>query len=71
MASFAWRPQSSHIDAVAFDGDTDTLTITFNDGRSYDYLNVPAATARDFQNAGSAGQFFQRQIKQRFVAEET
>lgn len=70
MSSASFRPASSHIAQVDWDGDTDTLTIEFTDGRSYDYMNVPGAVFREFQASGSAGQFFNRQIKQRYAAEE-
>jgi len=70
MASLAWRPASSHIGQVDFDESTDTLTIEFTDGRTYDYLNVPAQVARQFQAAGSAGQFFHRHIRGRYAEEE-
>lgn len=70
MASLSWRPPSSHVEQVDFDDDTDTLSVTFTDGRTYDYLNVPAAVARDFQNSGSAGQYLNRHIKGRYQAQE-
>lgn len=70
MATSAFRPASTHILQVDFDSDTDTLSVTFADGRTYDYLNVPAPVYRQFQEAPSAGQFFNRHIKQRYPAEE-
>lgn len=69
MAETSWNPGSSHIGQVTFDDATDTLTIEFADGASYDYMNVPAAVARDFRNAPSAGAFFARQIKSRYAYE--
>lgn len=70
MASWSWRPSSTHIASVGFDGDTDTLTVEFVDGRSYDYLNVPSTVAREFQNAPSAGGYLNRHIKGRYAAQE-
>lgn len=70
MASFSWRPPSSHVEQVDFDDSTDTLSVTFADGHTWDYMNVPAAVARDFQNASSAGQYLNRHIKGRYAAEE-
>lgn len=61
------RVNSSHIDTVAFDPDTDTLTVTFASGESYDYMNVPPQVYRAFTAAGSAGQYFQRHIKGRYA----
>lgn len=61
---------SSHLEHVDYDDSTDTLAVTFRDGRTYDYMNVPAQTAREFQAAGSFGEFFNRQIKGRFAFAE-
>lgn len=69
MAETSWNPGSSHIAKATFDDATDTLTIEFQDGAEYDYMNVPASVARDFRNAASAGQFFNRQIKSRYSYE--
>ncbi len=62
--------RSGFIDQLEFDKDTDTLTITFSDGAKFDYLNVSPATYRNFCLAPSAGQFFHRQIKDRYAFEE-
>lgn len=70
QASLSFSPASSTIEQVDFDGDTDTLTITFNGGRLYDYFNVPRSVVAAMQAAGSAGQFFARQIKGRYAYEE-
>lgn len=70
MASTAWRPRSSHIAQCDFDDSTDTLSIEFADGRTYDYMNVSASLARQFQGANSAGEFFNRHIKGRFAYTE-
>lgn len=64
------NPASSNISQVRFDGNTDTLTVEFLDGKIYDYMNVPAAVYRDFANATSAGQFFFRNIRSRYSYEE-
>lgn len=71
MASLSWRPPSSHIFQVDYDDATDTLSVEFTDGRTYDYLNVPSQVARAFQAAASAGEFLNRQIKGRYPHEET
>lgn len=57
---------SSNIAQFTFDPATDTLTIEFADGSEYDYMNVPASVYRAFGAAGSAGQFFHRNIKGRY-----
>jgi lysyl-tRNA synthetase class 2 len=57
---------SSHIEEFSYDPETDTLTIVFDGGDEYDYMNVPIQLYREFQQAPSAGQFFYRRIKNRF-----
>lgn len=66
MAVQSFTPASSNVEEVSFDEDTDTLTVTFQGGRAYDVLNCPASTYRQFKDAPSAGQFYNRQIKGRF-----
>lgn len=67
--NFACRG-SSNLSSVAFDAETDTMTVTFVDGRTYDYMNVPASVVRQFKGAGSYGQFFHRHVKDRYSYEE-
>lgn len=63
-------PGSSNIASASFDPETDTLTVEFRSGDSYNYFNVPAAVYRAFQSAGSAGEFHARQIRNRFAYEQ-
>lgn len=63
-------PTSTHLDRVDFDSDTQQMTITFKDGRSYLYRSVPHDIFLGLQNARSSGQYFERQIKSRFNGEE-
>ena len=57
---------SSNLASATFDPDTDTLTIEFNSGDSYDYFNVPQNVYRSLTLAGSAGDYFNRNIKGRY-----
>lgn len=69
-AGFISTPSSSHIAGFSYDPSTDTLTVEFVDGSSYDYLNVPASVARQFEaEKANAGRFFHRQIKGRYSYE--
>lgn len=63
-------PESSNIAGATWDPQTDTLTVDFVSGDSYDYMNVPASTYRAFAASGSKGQFFIRQIKSRYSYEK-
>jgi lysyl-tRNA synthetase class 2 len=64
-----FSPASSNIASVSHDDSTDTLTVDFTDGSTYEYMNVPASVYRAFMAAGSAGQFFHRQVKGRYQYE--
>ena len=66
MAELSFSPASSNVESVSFDDSTDTLTVVFQGGVSYEYLNVPASVYRAFQAAPSAGQFVHRQLKGRY-----
>lgn len=61
---------SSNLEKVAYDDSTDTMTITFLDGRTYDYMNVPATVVRQFKETGSYGEFFSRHIRGRYQYQE-
>jgi len=61
---------SSNIESSDYDAETQTLTITFQNGSSYEYTNVPPAIHRGLQAAGSTGSFFHRAIKPRFSFEQ-
>jgi lysyl-tRNA synthetase class 2 len=66
-----FRPRgSSHIDEATYNPDTEELSITFTSGDTYTYSNVPAETYSGLTRAGSAGQYFHRQIKGQFDYEQ-
>lgn len=53
---------STNVAEVAWD-DSSGLTVTFQNGRSYSYPEVPEATALEMANAPSVGQFLNTEIK--------
>jgi hypothetical protein len=61
---------SSAIEEATYDSESEDLTVTFTGGDKYLYRNVPSATWRQFQHAGSAGQFHARNIRGRFMYEQ-
>ncbi len=63
-------PRSSNIDRVEYDEPTKLLTITFKEGRSWEYSGVSRETFRGLQHAPSAGSYFFRQIRGRFPEAE-
>lgn len=70
---------SSNIETVAYEkvGDPDsgmeagTMTVTFKDGSTYEYYNVPYAKFLGLQNAKSAGEYFWRNIRNVYAYEQT
>lgn len=60
---------SSHIASATYDADDRSLQVTFTDGQTYEYANVPRETFLGLQNARSAGEYFNRQIKSRYSAD--
>jgi YD repeat-containing protein len=65
-----WRVMpSSVIRAFDYDADRRRLTITFQTGRRYVYLDVPEEVAAELQRAPSRGVFFKAMIRDSFPAE--
>lgn len=62
---------SSNLSSGTWDSDTDTLTIEFTGGSSYDYFNVPRSVWQGLKGADSAGSYFHRQIRGRYSYERT
>lgn len=55
-------PASSSVSQATYERETQTLKVTFQDGRSYQYENVPVTVWQGLQNAASAGSYVRRQI---------
>lgn len=64
--SFA-SPESSNISAARFDVDTQTLTVTFQGRRTYQYPQIPAHIWDAFLIADSKGEYFHKMIKDVFT----
>jgi len=62
--------ESSMIKAWAFDPLSLVLEIEFQNGRIYQYAEVPQFLAKGFEVARSKGEFFQKRIDGRFSADE-
>ena len=50
-------------DNVSYDPETLKLTVTFQNGRVYEYAQVPEQVAQDFANAPSVGSALNSEIK--------
>jgi len=58
---------STAIRTLSYDDETATLFVTFIDGDTYAYFDVPPAVHRDFRAARSKGGFFARRIRGRYA----
>lgn len=58
--------RSSNLESADYDPETEDLSITFQSGGTYTYHGVPPSVYRGLTLAGSAGQFFHRNIKDSF-----
>jgi len=66
MAEWTKDVFSSMAQSVSYDPDTQTMVVTFNNGRSYAYADVPEDVAVDVSNAASVGEFINSEIKGRY-----
>lgn len=57
------KVESSNIAEVGYDGETETLYVTFKNGATYGYLRVPAKKAMALLNAPSKGAYLADHIR--------
>lgn len=58
--------ESEAINAVGYDDGRRILRVTFHNGKSYEYLDVPPEEYRDFMNAESRGAYMNQVIKRKY-----
>lgn len=58
--------ESTNLNEIGYDTETQTLYIRFHDGGLYSYKEVPADVWEAFELANSKGRFFYKAIKGRF-----
>jgi hypothetical protein len=61
---------SAVIRSFQYDEASRVLLITFQSGRRYRYLDVPADTVKEMRAAFAKGEFFNAQIRGRFAYDE-
>lgn len=59
--------RAPHIGDHTYDPETETLTVTFSNGKKYSYAGVPKSVAAGFRDAPSRGQYLHRHIKGTFT----
>lgn len=57
------RVSSSNIEAVGYDDESETLRVSFVNGTTYEYRDVPLLVASGLRTALSPGAFFAKHIK--------
>jgi len=57
------KVHSTNIRDIEYDAKTQTLSIMFKSGRTYQYLNVPQIVYDRFEKSPSKGEFFATSIK--------
>ena len=57
---------SSNIAAVGYDASSQTLTIEFRSGGTYEFYDVPEGVYVAFLKASSHGRYFQSEIRGRY-----
>ena len=62
--------RSSMLKAIAYDEQSKVLTITFNNGGSYEYYDVPKKVFDELISAESEGKYFLANVKNKFKFEK-
>ena len=63
MPVAGFQPKSTNISSVNYDDERRVLTVSFQDGGSYEYDNVPRELYEQFSRASSAGRFFGQAVR--------
>ena len=61
---------SRNLSAIGYNSEEGTLRIQFNNGRTYDYYNVPEYEFNNLLNAGSKGQYANQNIYKTYSQSE-
>lgn len=65
MSADSFVPKSSFIEKAEYDGEKDSMTLTFKSGSSYQYSGVGYSTWLSFKQAESHSSFYSRLMKGR------
>ena len=60
------KVSSRAIAAVGYDASTGRLKITFQQGYTYDFCNVPAAVFKQLMDARSKGSYYNEHIRDKY-----
>lgn len=62
--------ESSNIKGASYNAMAQVLDITFKNGRTYEYFDVPQSLVDEFIAADSSGKFFFARIKSNYTGRE-
>lgn len=63
-------PESSNIQAMAYNPTTKSIRVIFNNGLDYSYKNVPESVWVDALKAKSVGKFVNAELKGKYESEK-
>ena len=66
MAIPMYPVKSSQLSYIGFDDDNNKLYVTFPNGTTYAYDNVPYTTYKELKNSESVGSYFTKNIKNKY-----
>ena len=67
MSEWIDTPESSHVEAVRYEPDTQDLFVRFSDdGSVYQYMDVPEVMFQQLMESGSKGRFVNIVLRRRF-----
>ncbi|MGB5990033.1 MAG: KTSC domain-containing protein [Marinifilaceae bacterium] len=61
---------SRNLSSIGYDDETEILNIQFNNGRTYQYFNVPLYEFNNLLNASSKGQYANQNIYKSYSSSE-
>jgi hypothetical protein len=62
--------KSENVRAVGYDAETRMMEVEFVNGAVYDYYGVPDTVPQALISAGSAGQYFNQNVRGKFLYEK-
>lgn len=67
MPITSMKVSSTNISDINYDPQSETMSITFNNGSAYNYLSVPEGVYMRLMSAPSKGEYFAQYIRGRFA----
>lgn len=68
MPNSSMKVISTNINDISYDEKTRTMSVTFHDGKTYQYFDVPPGVYERFISSASKGSYFAQRIKGNFTS---